>query len=231
MDSVGGGTVTGHVSSAAAGGVIYVANGELHLYGGTVQHLGTMSDVILAGGAVRVAGGTFQLHDGTVVGYPVSDYGGAVYVTTTSTAVGTFIASGGQVLGATAETAGDCVYIAKNSNMVLSGDAVIDEISFAALSSDNLTVEGAYTGTAVLRYPDTAELTNLTDIGNIVNGDVSNASITLYNTEGKTAAVRERTLWFPTFRILMRPASTAVSVSGFSSAKRIWRTSSPVTTA
>ena len=190
MDSIGGGVVTGHVSSAAGGGVIYVANGEVHLYGGTVQHLGTISDIILAGGAVRVAGGTFHLHDGTIEGYPVSTYGGAVYVSTSSTSVGTFIASGGQVIESAAQTAGDCIYVTKDSMMVLSGDAVIDEISFAALSSDNLTVEGNYTGTTVLRYPDTAELTDLTDIGNSANGNVSDASITLYNTEGKTAAVK-----------------------------------------
>ena len=190
MDSVGGGVVSGHVSSAAAGGVIYVSGGEVHMYGGTVQHTGTMSDVILGGGAVRIGGGTFYLHDGTLVGYPVSTYGGAVHVTSTSTSVGTFVASGGRVVTATAQTAGDCVYVAKNSNVILSGNAQIDEIAFETLSTDILMVQGSYTGAATLRYPDSVELINLTDVGNCIGGDVSYAAIALYNGQEKTVAVK-----------------------------------------
>ena len=171
MDSVGDGVLNGQMVTGS-GGVIYIAAGQVHLYSGTVQQLNTKSDSLKAGGAVQVNGGSFHLHGGTVMGFPVSTYGGAVFLNNGAS----FVTDGGQILAGTAGTTGDCVYISEGCRVALSGDANIDLITFGVNSADTLTMESSYTGTVVLEYPNTVSLTVGTVIG---TGNLEGASISL----------------------------------------------------
>lgn len=178
-DSVGGGIVEGHISTGS-GGVIFANQGDVHLYGGTLRHTNAMSESILSGGAVRVAGSSFHLHGGVVIGYPVTTYGGAIYVTNTADAVGSFVASGGQVISGKARTAGDCVYAAEGSNISISAEANIERITFASESSETLTIDGNYTGTVELEYPENIALSDGSVLGNVPSsGDLNGASISV----------------------------------------------------
>jgi hypothetical protein len=196
IDSVGGGIVEGCGTAAVAGGGLYVApGGEVNLYGGAVRSNPVNSETRSAGGAVAVNGGAFNLYGGTVQGCPVSGNGGAIQVKGTAEAPGSFTAAGGQVIAGTAGKNGNCVCVEQDGHVVLTADATIDEIFFTESSADLLTVTGRYTGTVALKYPEAVTLTELTDIGNSLSGDVSGATIRFTDLPDKTADIIERHMW------------------------------------
>ena len=191
MDSVGGAMIEGNASAAVNGGVIVAEkNATVNLYGGTYYHDPSRSETTSNGGVIYLYGAQLNQYGGTIIGGNVTKYGGAVMVNVRDGVYGSYTASGGQVTAGTADLGGGCIYVTEGCTVTLSGDPQIDEINFTATSSNRLTVTGSFTGTVALRYPDSLTLEDLTDLGNSVNGDVSNAAITLTDAPEKTLAVR-----------------------------------------
>ena len=93
---------------------------------------------------------------------------------------GSFVATGGTVTTGTADTGARSIYVVKSCTVVLSGNAKLAQITFAANSSKVLTVDGNYSGRAELQYPGSADLTEGTVLGTISPaGDLSRAELTI----------------------------------------------------
>ena len=190
FDSVDGGVMQGQMA-AGSGGVLSVNKGSVDMYGGTLQTLNTKSEQILNAGSVRVNGGSFHLRGGTVIGFPVSTYGGAIYVTAVSDVDSSLIISGGHILSGAADTAGDCVYLSKGSAVLLSGDAEIDSITFADSSAQSLSVEAGFSGCVELEYPDTLPMQIGSVLGSVISsGELKQASLRVRGFTCAVAAVK-----------------------------------------
>ena len=168
MDSKGSGCITAtDGSNNPNGGLAYVVDGGvLNLYGGTLKHItdGTKS-VTKLGGVVCLyssssspAGGTLNIYGGTIdaSGCTMKELGvgSAVYVSMRSVLnaySGTILS--GQITGKIKD--GECVFVEDaSSSVVLTGDARIEEIRFAADPQNSLTVSGSYTGKVMLAYAE-----------------------------------------------------------------------------
>ena len=182
MDSMGGGAVEGKSGASLTGGVIYIySSATVNLYGGTLRHNTQNSETVTTGGVVCVSGGTFHMYNGTVEGTNVTGYGGAIMVSSRDGLYGTVTVSGGEITKGAAGGSGDCVYVNAGCKIVLTGNAMVDEIRFAGDPADALEIAGIYTGMTVLRYPASAIPTDGTDVGNAENADISSAMITVAN--------------------------------------------------
>lgn len=150
LDSVGGGILQGSGSSHTSwsAGVIYQEPGSvINVYSGTITTKDPAQVSARKGGIATVMG-TFNVYGGQLLGGTVSGYGATLWCSGN----GTVRLAGGQVRSGTAPE-GECVYIDKNAKAILTGAAQVDAIAFVGSSAECLTVEGTFTGTAVLRIP------------------------------------------------------------------------------
>ena len=192
MDSQGGGCIVGtDYTNNPNGGTAYVVDGGvLNLYGGTLKHItdGTKSVtnlggvVCLYGTSSAKIGGTLNIYGGTIDASEctMKEYGegAAVHVGKLSAVNaygGTIL--GGQITGE--EKLGECVYLEQGtSTILLSGNAEIDEIQFAAAPQSALTVSGKYTGKVTLDYAEgTVEKEGFVTGRIANNADVSGADM------------------------------------------------------
>ena len=156
QDSVGGATVTCRYNGTnAVGGAIYLdQHTNASIYGGTFSLEESASFSV--GGAAHVQGyATLKLYSGTLNGTTVSTRGGAVNLQS----LGNLHIYGGTINKGTAPQ-GNCVNVQEpNSQLVLSGNAQVDEIY--CRYNNKFTVDGAFTGKVNISY-NTA---NVTDLG------------------------------------------------------------------
>lgn len=183
FDSAGDGTIVGNPTSATGGGVLYVqgANGRINLYDGTLIHDTTKAPVIKTAGIVRINKGSFYMYGGEIRGTSVEEYGGAIYMS-----AGTCYIGGGRVISGTASKLGNGIYAASGSNMILAGDAYVEDLYMAGNSGNDLTVDttnAAFTGFVQLTFATTPEagevLGTCTGTNGIAAGSVSLTGSTL----------------------------------------------------
>ena len=188
MDSIGGGTVTGTSANGnPAGGAVAVGDGgTMNIYGGTYTAIQDGSGYGIGSGGVIYTNGTgvLNLYDGTIQGADlvVSEYtlagngcGGAVFMNGTSV----LNVYGGQILSGTvpASGAGECVYLHKTACRVnLFGNGCVEEV-YCPTNNLNLTVNGIYTGTAAIRFPDSVIIRENTAVGSCVDAELSGAKL------------------------------------------------------
>ena len=163
MDSVGGGSINGtSAGNNPGGGTVNVGyNATLNLYSGTLTF--TRDDTTTYGtgrGGVIANSGTVNMYGGKIIGGDMVDstyesfntvdgVGGAIYST------GTLNLLGGQITsGSVPESgAGPCVYLTSDSgNLLLGGDAKVEDIYFTSVRINRFTVNSDYTGTAGLSF-------------------------------------------------------------------------------
>ena len=163
---------SGSTNAAWSAGVLYsCTNAVINLYGGTVTT--TDVDTPSAGkGAVVTAQGNFNMYGGTIIGGTAQTYGGAISVQSSSV----FTMTGGTIKSGTAPLA-PCVYLGPNANVILSGDAQVDNIYIDGTPKDRLTIKGVYTGSAELSAKD--EITAGTAVATADNADISGATISV----------------------------------------------------
>ncbi len=163
---------TGSTNAAWSAGVLYsCSKATINLYGGTV----TTADVNTASagkGAVVNALGAFNMYGGTIIGGTAQTYGGAVSMQGS----GVFTMSGGTVKSGTAPV-GPCVYLGSGSEMILSGDAKVDNIYIDGTPKSSLTISGVYTGSAELSAKN--DITAGTTVATADNADISGATISV----------------------------------------------------
>ena len=172
------------------GGAIYVAaGGTLNLYSGTVMYKthSTANRGATNGGAIAVDG-TFNMYGGTVKAGVARDLGGSIYVSKTGAAN----LYGGTVEAGTATT-GNCIY--NEGKLLLSRNASVEEILQAPVSGgvavgDMLTVEGAYTGSALVAF--TTALSDGLDVGSSLDGDITGGKLQLADTTYKVKVQDDR---------------------------------------
>ena len=191
QDSGTGGAVKAvSTSSNANGGVIVVgASATVNLYSGTLAYSG--ANTTTNRGGIVTCNGTFNMHGGTINGIALVDStasmsakgcGGSVFIYST----GTFDMSGGNITAGTAVSgndytgAGDCVYVYSSSSsygkIKLSGNASVEEIYFAGDPANNLTIQGAYTGAAALKFG--TDVSDGSVIGTSDSAVLTNATLT-----------------------------------------------------
>ena len=191
LSIVGEGTVIGE-EAATNGGVFAVdKDGELNLYhatlryagecgeAGAYQEEGTTNGRTIPSGGILYVNGIFNMYGGKIEGTNVYKSGGAILIGTTGVAN----IRGGEIREKDTETAfnagqtGDCI---RNAGIILlSGDAVIDEIYFRMTEGgpqlgESLIFDREYTGSVNLYLPD---VETGSDIGVNKNGNISQADI------------------------------------------------------
>jgi len=177
------------------GGVLYAISGSaINLYSGTVRRNATNGAYNLNGGAVRVNGGAFTMYGGTLIGNPVSDYGGAVYVSGYGDTDATLTLLGGRIISGTADKGGDCVYVGDGSRIVVSGEADIEELFFGSGSADSLVISGEFTGKVTLAYPDSVALNDGTVVGKLQEADISGTTIEIIGSSCKRVVAQDSDL-------------------------------------
>lgn len=188
LDSVGGGEIVGKTgTNNVTGGVMIMAAGSAcNMYGGTMR----LETKYVAGKGVGSGGivymneaGTFNLYGGIIQGaqlvkseysLSVNGYGAAFFMSSNS-ALNIY---GGQILSGTVPEGckGVCVYMnSAKPQIKLSGNGSVEEFYFP-YESDQVTIEGTYIGTAVLRYKDA--VAQGTVLGSCENASIARASIT-----------------------------------------------------
>ena len=166
-------------TSTNRGGIITCA-GEFNMSGGRIEGVELSTSNAQAtkpgcGGSVFLYG-TFNMSGGTITaGSSYAGTGDSVYVYSG----GSFNMSGGTVTkGAT-----DCVYFGNHTNiaMKLSRNANVDEIYFAGDPANTLTIQGAYTGAAALKFGTTVSEGSV--IGTSDSAVLTNATLTCVNND------------------------------------------------
>ncbi|WP_041690627.1 hypothetical protein [Eggerthella sp. YY7918] len=113
-----GGSVSNN-TAAGSGGGIYASKGALNVFGGSVSN-----NTAGSGGGVYKDGGVFDLHDGSVSDNVATFEGGGVNVNRS-----TLRLSGGSVSGNTANNHGGGVNVDEGGVLVLSGGSIEDNIA------------------------------------------------------------------------------------------------------
>lgn len=168
IDTVGGGYVAGKAASNNPGGgtATVSASATLNLYSGTLgfNHDPASEWGGTARGGVIQNSGTTNIYGGKIVGGEVVDstyeftgvegVGGAIYNN------GTLHILGGEItMGVAPESgAGPCIYHVSGEVITLGGDAKVADIYFAENIPSDFTVDGDFTGTVQLSYPETLAL-------------------------------------------------------------------------
>lgn len=198
MDSASGGLIESYDSSnSVGGGVISTSGGAvINLYGGTLRMITGEDAYVAKGGVIAINGSTVNIYGGVVDASRCqlakdrndnvsgnTDGCGAAIAVYTNGALNIF---GGQVIAGKAEPEegrADCVLVqGAASKITLSGDAVVDEFYFDAVSPVNFKISGNYTGTTSLRFDPSVRLYDGLDIGNLTNkGSIADAKVTCAN--------------------------------------------------
>lgn len=142
MDSVGGGKVVapGTVGNYG-GGLMYIyPEGELNLYGGTLERINKEGFSSSSGGTI-CANGTVNMYGGTIIGGHTDSYGGAIY----SSSV--FNMYGGTVRGGSAGVNGQNSHFTSKATVNLSGGTFEGQVY---MYPSRLTISGD----VVLTYLD-----------------------------------------------------------------------------
>lgn len=181
--------------TVCSGGVLYV-NGTFNMYGGTVrggcadsftgQYLSggsVVSTTREGNGAAICVKGTFRMYGGTVESGKLRLVTGSVGQDALGNDIYTHEITD-------REGVGECIYAATNSKVILSGNASVENLYLAGGLSADLTIEGNYTGSLELSYPEEMIPELSERIATAEDADVSGAKITFRNLEGLTAAVR-----------------------------------------
>lgn len=192
-------------TSVQKGGVLRIAkNATFNMYAGTI-HGGVASSFkgsylsgntkkektswsTGSGGTVSVSG-TMNIYGGTVKSGQMTDLEGTV--------------TGGeksyhytQVVAVSADQSQAGLAVDTSATLLLAGQASVEKIYLADGTAANLTVQGAYTGTAKLIYPSGTKLTENVEVGTAaasatgVAADVTDAVITIEGSQ-LTVAVKE----------------------------------------
>ena len=151
------GVIQGYGGTGNAGGLFYIKEGAtINVYGGTIQP--STTEVVAYAGGIFSVYGTLNVYGGTIIG-------GKLGGTSTQAHVGANICVqasgaanfyGGTVISGTAESddLGHCVYVKKGGTASISGNANVDQILFAENNASKFTVNGAFTGSAELWFPE-----------------------------------------------------------------------------
>jgi hypothetical protein len=200
MDSVCTGSFNSHDScNGVGGGCVATSNGAvINMYGGTLRMITGDQVYVTKGGVVQLNSATMTMYGGTIdasqctlakdngnhVSGDTDGCGAAVAVY----ASGKLNAYGGKIIAGHAEPeAGraDCVLVqGTNANVILGGNAQIDELYFDAAPAKALVISGKFTGRVTLNYRDTIQLTENKDIGDLVNGGSFESGAVLCAKEG-----------------------------------------------
>ena len=89
-----------------------------------------------------------------------------------------------------------CIRVSKNAVVTLAGDSCVENLYLVGGTAAKLTVQGNYTGTVEIGYPEGTTLEQLQKIASAealegVAASVSGATITFRGVEGMTAAVKD----------------------------------------
>lgn len=180
----GNGTFIGRgIEAKDPGGAVWIQNGAvMNFYNGTLA--GTAETRGTNYGGVLGVYGTFNMYGGTIKDGIAEQIGGNVFVDS----AGTFNMYGGSITGGTAPDS-PCVYA--QGKVLLANDASIDHIQLTpnpsanVCTADQLTIQGAYTGSVSLSPYGVTEADK--DVGNSINADLSNANIYFKNSDLKLA--------------------------------------------
>lgn len=113
---------TTSVGTSTQGGVVWVRNGNLNIFGGTFV---ANSQQMPGNGSAICADGTannITIKNATVIGGPTNNNGGAIYVGTS----GSLTLENVDITSGTATKFGDAIYMGTNSKLVLSGKIAIE---------------------------------------------------------------------------------------------------------
>lgn len=180
----GNGTLTGRgIEAKDPGGAVWIKNGAvMNFYNGTLA--GTAETRGTNYGGVLGVYGTFNMYGGTIKDGIAEQIGGNVFVDS----AGTFNMYGGSITGGTAPDS-PCVYA--QGKVLLANDASIDHIQLTpnpsanVCTADQLTIQGAYTGSVSLSPYGVTEADK--DVGNSISADLSNSNIYFKNSGLKLA--------------------------------------------
>ena len=197
FDSVGGGMVvtSGGTNNPAGGTVTISGGGVVNLYSGTLKYVTTKNSVTTCGGVVCAYGAnsTFNMYGGCVDGSAcvlTDDSGNKVSACADGSGAaiaaysgGVINLAGGRVIAGKANESvgrGDCIFIDDaDSEIILGGDAEVDEIYFEVSSAENFNINGKYTGSAVLVFNPSITLSEGVDVGDLIlNGNITGANLT-----------------------------------------------------
>jgi len=199
MDSVGTGKVIGnHNSNNPNGGTIKFIGGTntLNIYGGTFsfnnidgEYDATVNHGTGRGGVISLSG-VLNLYGGTIQGTKMANI-------SARSGFGSYVGQGGAILnsgrvnvyggsiisGSVPDTgAGPCVYMSGSTcKLMLSGNGDVEDVYFASSNGTNLSVSGKYSGTAELTFASKIKLTDNMDIGDSINANLADATISCTN--------------------------------------------------
>lgn len=210
MDTVGGGEVVSAPHSGSAAGGVFEVNpyATLNLYGGTFRYEGGTATVGASLGGVVALQGTMNIYDGaTLIGGQMRNAytssaggtgnGGAICAYGGSATLNIY---GGRIIsGKVPENApatipnatynqGPCVYFTGGKQLLISGNANIDDIFFTS-NDGKLIVKDTFTGKLGLSFKNTVSVTDGLDVGTATNANLAKATITCTNQPGASLCV------------------------------------------
>lgn len=158
---VSGGTVTNHGTVNMYGGTIH--GGKVSSFTGNYIKNGAVATTTKTGfgGTVYISKGNFNIYGGKITA--------GVNVMVTGTVIGD--ETRGYAYSQTEETingTAPCIALNKAGKIKLAGAAQVDDIYFYDGINNNLTVEGAFTGTAELSYYNCKNASGAIDFGTAV---------------------------------------------------------------
>lgn len=165
---------TGH--GVGTGGIVYMSNGALNLYGGKLEG----GDLVISGYELTING-----------------YGAAVYMAG-STQLNVY---GGEITSGTVPTGGlgECVYLSSaNAKVKLSGNGSVEEI-YCPKDTQPITVTGTYTGTAAIRFPEDQAILEEMPVGTCAGADISGAKLSCVNGSGYALVDKDGVLVMSSF--------------------------------
>lgn len=192
LDSVGTGAVIVKATSTAAVGSIAQIRGVWNIYGGTYSLEEVSNKNPIAGGLFGIQGNSsLNIYGGTLYGANLSDVlhdftsrngcGGAIYVYAGGSVL---VAGDAHVVSGTVPSHGFGTGIYAHNgtcNVILQGNAKVDDIYFYQIGASSLTVSGTYTGTTNVQFAADVVLTEGMDVGAADNADLSGATISFVN--------------------------------------------------